>query len=160
MLRSSSAGTLAAMNRSLSLLLVGILGLAPACTLDLGGDDAAGDDTRPDPQPQPQPDPDPVANARLVIGTSPGVNAFHGDWATVWLNYPSVDCTRVERYGAELPVVADDAYAAFTAASGAVPGQGIVIGGWLSLRREGPDHLWHVAEWIPDGGIQPDCYRW
>ena len=135
-----------------------ILLVIPACTLDLGGDDGGGDDDRP---PMTDPPPDPMTDATRVIGTNPSINAQAPDWATVWINYPSIDCDRVDTYGAELAVRVDVAYERMLAETGLVPASPEpFVQGWLALARESPDHLWRVTDWVPDGEPQPACYVW
>jgi hypothetical protein len=135
-----------------------------ACTLDLsGGDDddgGGGDDTDPGPGPDPDPNPFPdPASARLIIGTNPTVTS-HGDWADVWVSYPSLDCEAINLYGAQLPVLVDETFDRFVAASGATD-PSVFVQGWLSLERDAVDQLWRVTAWEPEaGGTQPACYRW
>lgn len=145
--------------RALPVLLLTASFAAPGCMLDLGGDDEPpGDDGSPPPV---DPPPDPIPTATRVIGTNPHITAQSTDWAEVWINYPSIDCQRVETYGADLPVRIDVRYDEFVARTGLVPGssQPFVVG-WLALSRESPDHLWRVTNWVPDGEPQPECYVW
>jgi hypothetical protein len=130
-----------------------LLAIVPACTLDLA------DDSPPDVPPDVPPDP--MTTATRVIGTDPHVSAEAEDWASVWINYPSVDCTRVERYGADIAVKIDTAYDQMLAETGLVPGSSQpFVSGWLALEREDADHLWRVTGWVPDSEPQPECYVW
>jgi hypothetical protein len=161
------------MTRLASVLVLAALVAAPGCTLyfddgddDDGGDpgDDGGDDgDRPDPdRPPPNPDPDDPGGALLIIGTAPSIERSDGDWATVWLNYPALDCNPVNLYGVTVAVRIDEAFERFVDVSGIEVGQpGGLVAGWLTVRRQSPAHLWRVAAWEPEaGGTQPACYRW
>ena len=130
--------------------------LAPACTLHFDDGDDDGDD-RPDDPPPVRPE-DPGA-ALLIVGTNPSVQRFDGDWATVWLNYPSLDCNPVDLYGATVPVRIDATFERFVADTG-LDNPETFVQGWLTVRRQSANHLWRVTEWVPEGGPQPACYNW
>ncbi|MEZ4365751.1 MAG: hypothetical protein R2939_05625 [Kofleriaceae bacterium] len=166
------------MTTHLSSLLV-LLALAPGagCTLYFdgapGADDVPADDVPADDRPAgdtPDDDDDdgepPVqpgdgpTEATLAIGSGPQISATYEGWSTVWINYPAFDCTSVDRYGAWLPVLEDDALAALRQQVVGPSGEPIFVDAWLTLVRDEPSQLWRVSEIAPGDEPAPACYQW